>query len=197
MENPNNEQHADNVAERGLTARPAIYVASLPDYVNGQLHGEWIDAAQTPQELYEQVERMLARSPLAKRGEAVEEWAIHDYEGFGPIRIGEYASFETVSEHAKAIVKHGLAYAAWHEWSDEDDPDRFVDEYLGSFESIEAYARQCGDDFGWESMLDQEIPTSLRPYVSIDYELLARDLDAGGEVFAIEKPDGDVWLFHP
>ena len=194
-----NEQQPDRRIEvaKETEPKPMIYVASLADYVNGSLHGEWIDATQAPEEIYEQVQRMLSRSPLARRGGAVEEWAIHDYDGFGRLRLGEYESFETVSRHAKAIAEHGLVYAAWHEWSGEDDPDRFRDEYLGVFDSIEDYARQCGEDFGWESMLDEEIPPSLRPYVSIDYELLARDLDANGEIYAVENPEGGVWLFHP
>jgi antirestriction protein len=195
MNEPHPEQHVEMAKES--EPKPLIYVASLADYVNGSLHGEWIDATQAPEEIYEQVQRMLARSPLAKSGEAVEEWAIHDYDGFGRLRIGEYESFEAVSRHARAIAEHGPAYTAWHEWSGEDDPERFREDYLGTFDSIEAYARQCGDDFGWERMLDEEVSPSLRPYISIDYELLARDLDAGGDVYAIETPEGGMWLFHP
>lgn len=72
---------------------PRIYVACLAAYNNGYLHGAWIDAAQEPWAIYDEVRVMLAASPIA----GAEEWAIHDYEGFGGIRIEEYASFDRVS----------------------------------------------------------------------------------------------------
>lgn len=190
-------ERLNNSSEQEPESRPSIYVASLADYVNGTLHGEWLDATQTPDELHEQVQRMLAQSPLAEQGEAVEEWAIHDYEGFGSLHIGEYDSFETVSAHAKGIQRHGLAYTAWYDWSGEADADKFQDEYLGEFDSVEAYAQQCGDDFGWEEILNEQIPASLRPYVSIDYEQLALDLTISGDIYAADNPAGRVWLFHP
>ncbi|MDR0779720.1 MAG: antirestriction protein ArdA, partial [Pseudomonadales bacterium] len=61
---------------------PRIYVACLAAYNNGILHGAWLDAAQEPEALQNEVRDMLAASPIA----GAEEWAIHDYEGFGEIR---------------------------------------------------------------------------------------------------------------
>jgi antirestriction protein len=64
---------------------PRIYVACLAAYNNGYLHGVWIDAAQEPWSIYDEVKAMLAASPVA----GAEEWAIHDYEGFRGVRIEE------------------------------------------------------------------------------------------------------------
>jgi len=90
------------------TEQPRIYVACLAAYNNGYLHGAWIDAAQEPWAIYDAVRVMLSASPI----EGAEEWAIHDYEGFGGVRIEEYASFDRVSELAAF-----LAVSARHCWT--------------------------------------------------------------------------------
>lgn len=46
---------------------------------------------------------MLALSPEA----SAEEFAIHDYEGFGDLRISEYASLQNVASYADFISEHG------------------------------------------------------------------------------------------
>ena len=72
---------------------PRIYVASLSDYNDGRLFGRWIDAAVEPEDLARQVDKMLAASPTP----GAEEWAIHDYEGFGPLPLSEYERLALVS----------------------------------------------------------------------------------------------------
>src|SRR4051794_6468221 len=77
------EQH-----EAEPAIQPQIWVASLADYNNGTLHGAWLDAAQDEADLQAGVVAMLATSPLtARTGEQAEEWAIHDYQGFGALPI--------------------------------------------------------------------------------------------------------------
>ncbi|MCH3002841.1 antirestriction protein ArdA, partial [Listeria monocytogenes] len=71
-------------------------------------HGAWVEAAQEPWAIYDEVRDMLAASPVA----GAEEWAIHDYEGFGEVRIEEYTGFNTVAELASFIVEHGDMGAA-------------------------------------------------------------------------------------
>jgi len=56
-----------------------IYVADLAAYNNGRLHGVWINACLDPEDIQEQVNKMLAESPEPD----AEEYAIHDFEGFG------------------------------------------------------------------------------------------------------------------
>lgn len=78
-------------------ARPAIYVASLTDYNNGILHGRWIDALLSPAEIHRQIHEMLAGSPTTTRtGEPAEEWAIHDHEGFGDVRLDAHESVDDI-----------------------------------------------------------------------------------------------------
>jgi hypothetical protein len=62
---------------------PEIWVGSLADYNNGDLHGVWLNAAREPDEIHPDIQAMLATGPAAARGEAPEEWGLFDYQGFG------------------------------------------------------------------------------------------------------------------
>jgi antirestriction protein len=178
------------------TTTPRIYVASLSDYNDGTLHGTWIDATLDSDEIYEAVKEMLAKSPygnsdFAKQwGMKAEEWAIHDYEGFGSIRLSEWEQFDTISEVAQAIEEHGSAYLAYIEdqgmgyGSVSDFKDRFV----GTYDSPEAYAESFYQDTG---QLDDDHPLSMY----INWEAVARDMDYNGYHFA--TTDEGVHVFTP
>jgi antirestriction protein len=174
--------------------RPRIYVASLSDYNAGQLHGTWLDAAQDAEALHDEVRQMLAvsREPFA------EEWAIHDYEGFGPVRLSEYESLEAVSRVARGIAEHGRPFGAWAALQaslDEDDLADFELHYRGTWSSVEAYAEELLDDSGTEAAL-AAIPAWLQPYVHIDVEAFARDLELCGDILTYED-DTEVHIFGP
>src|SRR5437763_12192716 len=122
-----------------------VYVACLAAYNNGRLHGRWIDANQSPEDIWEEVHAMLASSPEP----GAEEWAIHDYEGFGSLRLSEWESFERVSAIAAGIAEHGHAFTAWlsyDESRDLENPEAFLDAYRGEWDSLRACAEQFADD---------------------------------------------------
>lgn len=79
-----------------MTTEPKIYVADLAAYNNGYLHGVWINAAQAVDGIQEQINAMLAASPVPD----AEEYAIHDYEGFEGYALGEYEGIDTAHEIA-------------------------------------------------------------------------------------------------
>lgn len=129
-----------------------IYVASLSDYNAGRLHGSWIDATQEPDEIHAEIQAMLKASPEFKafpQGGPAEEWAIHDYEGFGGFKIEEYEDIERVSKIAQAIEEHGEAMIAWLTISDDEDPDDFEAHYRGKWDSERAFAESTVDQIGW------------------------------------------------
>jgi antirestriction protein len=171
---------------------PRIYVASLSDYNEGRLHGGWFDANREPEELEKEIGFMLACSPEP----VAEEWAIHDFEGFGLAYISEYESLETVSRLAKGISENGLAFAAWAavQNNDEEALGHFEDAYLGNWESLEEYA----DELLYGLDLDEArnlLPEGIRSYLVLDVEAFARDLELGGDVITVKAPDGTVWVF--
>lgn len=86
-----------------------IYAACLASYNHGILHGEWIDATQDPDSIGHKIQVMLERSPIP----GAEEFAIHDYDGFEGLELGEYESLEDLHEIARTlddfpavVVKH-------------------------------------------------------------------------------------------
>ena len=173
--------------------RPRIYVASLSDYNAGVLHGSWLDADQELDDLEQAVTDMLTRSPSP----SAEEFAIHDFEGFGHYRVGEYDSLDWVSRVARGIVEHGPAFGAWAEDCNHDEEAlaRFEDAYLGEWSSIEKYAEELLDDLGYLRAIDEAVPEMLQPYVRVDVEAFARDLELSGDVTVVEHGVG-VWLFE-
>lgn len=188
-ENPN-QQH--NETDR-LPPAPKVYVASLSDYNAGRLYGSWIDAAQDSAHLAEEVGAMLAAAPTP----GAEEFAIHDYEGFGPLHLGEYESLETVSTVARGIAEHGIAFAHYAVLTggrSADELGGFDDVYLGHFATIEEYAEQLVDDLGYDDLIERALPEHLHPYVHFDTEGFARDLELSGDV-STSDGDGGVYVF--
>jgi antirestriction protein len=183
-----NEEH-EMLREEG----PRVYVASLSDYNAGLLYGDWIEADQEPEELSDAVQAMLERSPTA----GAEEYAIHDFEGFGHYHVNEYDSLDWVSRVARGIVEHGQAFGAWAERSDHDEDDlaQFEDAYLGEWGSIEDYAEELLDDLGYLRAVDEAVPEMLQPYVRVDIDAFARDLELSGDITSVEQAHG-VWLFE-
>jgi len=173
--------------------RPRIYVASLADYNAGRLFGSYIDAAQAADEIERDIRGMLARSPTP----GAEEWAIHDYQGFGPLRLHETESLEYVAKVAKGIVEHGLAFAAWAaEVAGEPEAlDNFDDAYHGAWDTVEAYVREFLDDLSELDAFERQLPEHLRPYARFDFKSFAHDLVLGGDILVIENPEGGVWIF--
>lgn len=165
--------------------QPRIYVACLAAYNNGYLHGAWIDAAQEPWSIYDDVKAMLAASPIA----GAEEWAIHDYEDFGGVRIEEHTGFEQVSELAVFIAEHGEVGAALlaHYCGDLDEAREAITErYMGEHSSLADYVQEVTEEGG-------NVPQTLRYY--IDYQAMARDAELNGELFALTTAFDVVHVF--
>ena len=179
-------------AEREPVSDTRIYVASLSDYNDGRLHGAWLDATAEPDELTEGVTAMLARSPIP----GAEEYAIHDYEGFGPLALGEYAAIEHIARLANGIVEHGIAFAHYADQVGDDLEalDQFEDRFQGRWDSMVAYTDELLDSLGLDAGRCTGLPDFVRPYVSIDSAALARDLTS--ELSVREDADG-IYVFDP
>lgn len=167
-----------------LTDQPRIYVACLAAYNNGILHGEWIEA-QEAWSMWEATRKMLAKSPIPH----AEEWAIHDYEGFGSVRIEEYTSFDRVAELAAFIAEHGGLGAELldHFCGDLDEArETMTDRHLGEFSSLADYMQDLTEE-------TTAIPASLRYY--IDWQAMARDCELNGDLFTIQTAHDAVHVF--
>ncbi|MEX2170710.1 MAG: antirestriction protein ArdA [Pirellulales bacterium] len=165
--------------------KPMIYVACLAAYNAGTLHGKWITATQDADSLHREVQAILKQSPEP----LAEEWAIHDYEGFGNIRLGEYESLSEVSRLALLVEEHGEPFGAYaaHVDTESATEESFLDAYRGHWDSELAYAQDLFDE-----LYAHELPEHLRNY--INYEAFSRDLFLDG-YFSIRSSDFGVYVF--
>jgi len=171
-------------------ASPRIYVACLASYNAGRLHGCWIDADQSAEDIYDEVQAMLAASPEP----GAEEWAIHDYEGFGALRLSEWESFERVSAIATGIAEHGDAFTAWLSYDssrEAADHEAFEVAFRGEWDSLHDYA----EDFAESTGLYDAAEKAGSPYVTVDIDLLTRDLDI--EMYTVPSDHYTIYVFDP
>lgn len=168
-----------------------IYVASLSDYNAGRLHGKWINANQDADAIQAEITSMLAES----KESPAEEWAIHDYEGFGEIPLSEFESIERVSMLATLLDDHeaevlAVALDNCGKNADAKEIEEWISgHYLGSYRTLEDWAEEYADGTGMLA----EVPESLRYY--FDFEKWARDAEMSGDIFTRAGGLG-VLVFH-
>ena len=160
-----------------------IYVACLAAYNNGILYGAWIDAAQPAENMCAAIADMLKASPI----EHAEEYAIHDYEGFGGVELEEYTGINEVAERATFIASHGALGAKLVAYCGnvQDARGMLEEGYAGEYHSLADFAQELTEQ-------TTEIPESLRYY--IDYDAMARDLEIN-DVTTIETAFEEVHVF--
>lgn len=117
---------------------PQIYVICLTSYNNGILHGTWIDATQELADIQAAIDVMLKTSPIA----GVEEYEIHDYEGFQGYKLSGFTSIESAHEIAEFFTKHGhiAARLLEHFEGDLGDAQNAMDNYAGKYRSLGDFA---------------------------------------------------------
>ncbi len=167
------------------TGRPRIYVACLASYNNGHLHGAWIDAARDVWELWDDVQTMLAASPVPD----AEEYAIHDYEGFAGARISEHQGLDGVVQIAAFIAEHGRVGGQLLNYlgGDLDEArEAMADQYLGCHPSLADHVQEVMEETA-------PIPEALRFY--IDWQAMARDAECSGDLFTICTACDEVHVF--
>jgi antirestriction protein len=174
---------------------PRIYVRCLAAYNSGYLHGLWIDAAQHLNDIQNDINWMLSWSPVGHI-EVCEEWAIHDYEGFGSFQLSEYESLEVVSAIASAIAQYGEVFAAYvsceypsiQEIEGWDEViEKFQSAYAGHFESEKDFALKSSEI---DEMFDFAAFQKQFPFWAnhIDWESVAVDLFCG-EYYSVRATD--------
>src|SRR5210317_549575 len=151
------------------TQETNIYVACLSAYNNGKLHGAWISCDYTTvDKIQEQIDAMLAESPEPD----AEEYAIHDSEGFGKVKVAEHADLEELVELADLIEKYGDAAMALTEY--ETDIERMKtlleDGFMGKYSSKDEWAEEFLTDTGL-------LPNNNLVRLYFNYTAYARDCE--------------------
>lgn len=222
METIMNTEENKQAQNPGAQSERRIYVACLASYNNGTLHGAWIDAEQDSDDIAAEVAAMLRESKYpnvhvdcpdcdeesragcetckgAGKVPSAEEWAIHDFEGFGPVKLSESESFETVAALAKAIEEHGEIFAHYYDNQSSSFKSGDIDSVVSDFEEknrgewdtladyVENYWDECGE-------FKADSKNWWHPTNYIDWERMAKDLETSGDIFTIEL-DGKVHVF--
>jgi antirestriction protein len=126
-----------------------------------------------------------------------EAFTIRDAEGFGLFDVGRDDTIELVSQVARGIKQHGLAYSAWAKFN-EDDPrvfDDFERAYKGHYESLDAYARHLLEPLHLEELLRNALPSGLDEFAFIDYDAIGEQLFARADIVVFSAQGGGVWIF--
>ncbi len=181
----------DRTPERPERDRPRIYVADLSAYNHSILRGIWIDATIDVDDMWEQINAMLASSPIP----GAEEFAIHDYDNLGPVALSEYESIPTVAKIGRGFLEHGRAFLHWVAHIGTNDPeqmDQFEDHFLGHYTDLAELGEDLADSHGLDQVLDDYLPDFIRPYVTVDYAAFGADLTSGTHVTTAE--DG-IYVF--
>lgn len=162
-----------------------IYVADLAAYNNGKLHGVWINACDDLDNIKAQINEMLSESPEG----FAEEYAIHDYEGFGGYALCEYEGIEAAHNIACFIAEYPdfggelLNHFGGHLAESRTAAE---ENYCGCYKSLADYAQELTED-------TTQIPESIAYYV--DYERMGRDMDLSGDIITIEIEYETVHIF--
>lgn len=180
----------NTLAEKTIAceSKRRLFVGCLASYNSGIIHGEWLDFSDyyDIDELKEKVNAILKSSPCQG-----DEYDVQDYEGFGdllkkhmyPSLNEAWAIHETLelAEKEDIDVEIFLEFVSANGDIDflKDDSNclvrKYQDSFLGCYSSLADYAEETCDI--------SEVPSYLRNY--IDFERMARDMELGGDIFAI------------
>ncbi len=172
------------------TVTPRIYFACLAAYNAGKLHGEWILANQDADSIFTEINSILNLSPEL----GAEEWAVHDYEGFGEIELCEWPDIKRVSAIAHLIEDQGEAFSVWYHNQDGDNfvpeelEEKFLEQWQGAHDSESAFADHLLEETGQLN----ELPDWAKSY--FDFESYARDLSLSGD-YSFVRHQGEVYVF--
>lgn len=172
--------------------QPRFYAACLSSYNNGILHGAWIDASESVEEMAESISEMLEKSPTVD----AEEWAIHDSEGLG-LDLGEHVGLGEVARRVRIVevadengVPPEVLLEAMTEDGTDADPSDFVsDRYQGQYDTWEHFAEELWIDCGKLDRVSEEVSQY------IDWEAVGRDLRYSGDFFAYDDDCGRIHIF--
>ena len=122
-------------------------------------------------------------------GVLAEEYAIHDYKGFGGYALSEYVGVETAHEIACFVAEYPDFGGELlnHFGGDLEETKTAAEEnYCGCYQSLDDYAQELTEE-------TTQIHENVTCYV--DYERMGRDMEMGGDIFTLETGFETVHVF--
>lgn len=167
------------------TLTPRIYVVCLATFNAGYSHGDWIEVTQDEENIYKEIRQILADSPI----ETSKEWAIHDYEDFGSIKLKEHESVASICEKAQFVLDYGeVGLVLFEYYNDlEEIKEIATNRYHGEWDSELEFATELFDD-----CYLHEIPEHLNGY--IDYEQFTYEIFIN-DYFSLDSQNNKKHIF--
>ena len=170
-----------------------IYVACLASYNAGKLHGDWIDLdGKDVDEVKEEIEAILKASPEP----FAEEYAVHDYEGFGfgEFNFGEYPNLQNLvdlqalaSEFGEEVVEAAVGVTSSNKAAELREA---IERGYLTGDSEADIAEDWFAESGGVNL--DELPNVIR--YCIDWRKVAEELRMGGDL-TFERVNGTVYAF--
>ena len=157
-----------NLAEKKeAPAVPSVWIGCLAAYNSGRLHGEWVEIPTDPEELREEIKRVLDKSPEPM----ADEWAFMDYE-YVPDEFGENPDLDKLCDYVSLTQEYSVnAVGAFIHCFSLNDLDNFSDAYIGCYDSFNEFANEQADIYLDDNYQGHDF---IKQY--FDYESYARDL---------------------
>lgn len=189
---PETTNSEPTAAELAPPQIPEIWV-STPTDADERRFGAWINAAQRPRDVVNDIHSVLKRAPPGHAN----QWRIFELRGFGGWQPTEHDGLPTVLEVARGVYHHGPAYGALAARLGADSaalqPDKYAQSFVGDWPSLQAFAERLAEESGWHEQLAR-LPSSMRRYVRIDLPRLMHDTVR--ELTVIEH-EGGIWVYDP
>jgi hypothetical protein len=174
------------------------WVGCLGCYNAGRLVGAWFDADDAPTSM-EEFDHAGVFRPWVHFAEVHEELWVFDHEGFGGVLAGECSPVQ-LRELAELIDEardRGIPVQVVAHWVSDGNStadtreflDGLQDAYCGHFDTGADYAQHLADEIG-------SAPADTWPYNCLDWERAWRELQYGGDNYAISAADGGVLIFR-
>ena len=161
---------------------PSVWIGCLAAYNSGRLFGEWVEIPTDPEELQEEINRVLKKSPEP----FAEEWAFMDYE-YVPTEFGENPDLDKLCEYVQLTQDYSInEVGAFISCFSVNDLDNFTNAYIGVYESFDEFANQEADCH-LDAIEGQDF---LKRY--FDYDSWSRDLSYD---YSSEYIGGSCYVF--
>ncbi|WP_279064562.1 antirestriction protein ArdA [Dermabacter hominis] len=168
---------------------PKAWIGCLSCYNNGELIGEWFDAAEAADVTLDDIHAPGALSDACEELWAFDVDGLPVSEEMDPIKAANWGNLlnsveEILQPSFYAWIEAG---AASYDAEDMPDVDTFHDAFVGTFSDFREYSDHLAD----ETILYDANEQVMRYF---NYEQFAHDLAMD---FVVEPlPDGDVAVFH-
>lgn len=180
--------------------RPKAWVECIGCRNAGRVVGDWFDAKDCPTDMAEFDRETTAFLPWVHFGEGHEALWVSDHEGFGGVLTGECSPIEAQGlagligqANDRGLPTEALAY--WvNDGHDTDNADELLDSlqdaYCGHWDSGADYAQELAEDIG-------ALPLDTAwPVTCIDWDHAWRELELGGDNWAVRAADGGYLIFR-